>query len=201
MTKGFHICKARANETDEGWVWLTTILPSRTVIRVERTGMRRHVYCQLRQLDKDYISDYERKISTMPTGDWNNRIVMNQWYRDALVIGDMTSERREALTMLTICPDLTQTLPGWYPLVGWWCSIRATCQHPNIVVRVGTRLGILGAWLGFISLLPITFNMVGVSNHCAAFGPLFLILATASGILAVKAGWGVGAPASTRESV
>jgi hypothetical protein len=32
--------------------------------------------------------------------------------------------------------------------------LRAASHHPDMVVRLGTRLGVLGAWLGIVGVVP-----------------------------------------------
>lgn len=92
-------------------------------------------------------------------------IVASEWYRAALRV-----EKN------MVIPDLIYFAcwdGNWY---GW---LRAACQGPDPVVRLGTRLGVLGAWLGFIALADPINSALQVA-WCYRYG---LILALGIGFI------------------
>jgi len=161
MRKSFAVYAATVDEANEGWVWFDSALPSRTIVKVTNDGARRSVYCVSRKIDENFLANYNTGSRTRITDvDVNEALVMSQWYRDALG-GIVTTTRSDGKRVgLTIAQSKM-------PL---WGSIRAACHHPDIVARVGTRLGVLGAWLGLIGLVPPVFNLRGVKADDLAVG-------------------------------
>jgi hypothetical protein len=141
----FAVYAAIADESNEGWIWLYSAnqLPTRTIVKITNVDTDRSVYCVSRRVDENF-----QRLSTkqLPL----DTVVMSQWYRDALGIVETTIKSGQR-TRLTI------RVP-WQP----WDSIRAACQHPDVVACIGTRLGVIGAWLGLIGLVPPAFISRGV---------------------------------------
>jgi hypothetical protein len=55
------------------------------------------------------------------------------------------------------------------PLRLWgWRSLRVTSHHPNIVVRLATRLSVLGAWLGITSIMTSITPLLLDKHHYTA---------------------------------
>jgi hypothetical protein len=139
---------ALAEETNEGWVWVQQPqLPTRTLIKILNTTTNRSIFCVSRQIDPNFLADYndEKKHNTIKINDPAKAIVISEWYRDALG-GFPTSFKASADAPI---PPLiiTEKRPR---NVTW--SIRAACQHPESAVRIGTRLGVLGGWLGILGI-------------------------------------------------
>ncbi len=144
MTK-YIIRAALHDEANEGWVW-TRKFGSRSVVKITNTENCRSVYCQVRKIDVNFENEYEKDPQRIPLTDADT-VVMSQWYRDAL--GGFTTTQKDNETGLV---DLKIK-----PLSGpcrWWGSLRAAAHHPDIVVRIGLTLGVLGAILGVVSLIP-----------------------------------------------
>jgi len=76
--------------------------------------------------------------------DWDNKnlIFINQWYRQRLGIKEVQSKEVQNNEELTIN---TQSKICW--------QIKACLQHPQIVVRLSTILGIISVALGIIAIL------------------------------------------------
>ena len=68
---------------------------------------------------------------------------MADWYRKALAIGDTTKRDNETGTVLL----RLKVIRLW-----GYRSLCFASHHPDPVVRLGTRLGMLGAWLGLLAL-------------------------------------------------
>ena len=171
MSTEYIIRAALHDETNEGWVW-TWDHPSRTMVRVTGPDGVRKIYCLARQIDPNFLNIYnqspEEKERLKKEGkrhrlniDEKNRpptVVMGQWYRDALGILDTTNERnshrRVRLTIDTYGGGIKSILGPLF----------AASHHPDIVVRLGVRLGVLGAWLGITGILP-AFGLL-IDNTC-----------------------------------
>ncbi len=135
MKKAYTIFAALSDEANEGWVWFgCPSLPARTIVKVHCPRTHRTVYCESRRIDPNFKCKYNetpRQYIQNPC----ESLVIGEWYRNAL--GGIATKQVVEL-------DIT---PARVPA---WSGIRASCQHPQIVVRVGTRLGALGAWLGLV---------------------------------------------------
>ncbi len=137
---------ALREEMSNGWVWLDGF-QSRTVIRIKNLKTGRSVICQARELDDNFIKHYNLSSNRHNINMDDSTIVMSGWYRDALGIpGTKEADNRTGRVTLTVC---------CYEWI--WGQLRAACHHPDIVVRLGTRLGVLGAWLG---LLGVALSLV-----------------------------------------
>ncbi|HEV3091295.1 MAG TPA: hypothetical protein VGX91_07635 [Candidatus Cybelea sp.] len=153
MIEAFMVHAALAEEEDDGWVWLDSTFPTRTVVKVERKheGRALTVYCQSRKLDHNYVRRYNSAdTNKIDTANWPHVMVMNEWYRDKL--GSLK-------TMQTVELRVTATSKAWR----WLWNLRAVIEHPNIVARIGAKLGILGAVLGVLgAVLGIISIRLGI---------------------------------------
>ena len=132
----------------------------------------------LRQFSKD--RQLHRRQRTSPLAS-PKPIVMSQWYRDALG-GIGTRERIELW--------LTPPKEPWLKMKEVWYGFRAACHHPDIVARLGTRLGVLGAWLGFVGLVglipPVFATLPWCSDIPLRGGTLAVIIAGIVGWFACR---------------
>lgn len=132
------------DEANDGWVWVEEV-SSRSLIKISSKTHGRNVVCQTRKLDENFKSLYNaegtrrRKIEL-----GQNTIVMPEWYRDALGgFGTTPEDNKTGKVSLEF-----YQLGRWKP---WW-QMRAASHHPDIVVRLGVRLGAIGTWLGLLSV-------------------------------------------------
>jgi hypothetical protein len=153
----FIVRAALADESNDGWVWIsesaTNGIYSRDIVKIKRPGFCA-VYAVARIIDKNFREDYDddpRKRRYQILKD-EHTIVMSGWYRDAL--GGLKT---------TDCDNITgkAQLEIMRARFWIWRSLRAACSHPDPNVRLGTRLGVLGTWLGFFGAL------LGVSSSNA----------------------------------
>ena len=56
---------ALAEEANEGWVWLETKRPSRSVVKIKDCVTKHTVFCQIRKLDGNFIKKYNKNPSTI----------------------------------------------------------------------------------------------------------------------------------------
>ena len=139
----YTIYAALAEEDNEGWIWIQEpYLPTRTLVKVKNSSTGKTIFCSARHIDDNFRKKYNDRDGTINIEDASKALVISEWYRDAL--GGLDTSRRGSGVSLTVTEA---KLPGWRDL-------RAACHHPDIVARVGTRLGILGGLLGLVALLP-----------------------------------------------
>ena len=137
-------------ENNNGWVWFCgpalKTLQSRRIVRFCRPGYHRGVYTEVRKIDCNFLGRYnddDTKSWGIKVDPKLNTIVMAEWYRVALAIRDTTQANNK-----------TGTITLHVKEIRWWGykSLRFACHHPDPAVRLGTRLGVLGVWLGVLAL-------------------------------------------------
>ncbi|MGB8495641.1 MAG: hypothetical protein WCE53_14665 [Candidatus Acidiferrum sp.] len=150
MQELYTIHPASVNETNEGWVWFKEPdLPSRTIVKIENVGTRYYVFCESRKIDAYFIENY-RKTRCPELENPDDSLFISEWFRNALGGFDPTSHSKKKV-LLNVTP-----MKSWR-----WNSLRAASHHPNIVARLGTRLGVVGVWLGVVALAPIILEFTG----------------------------------------
>ncbi len=155
MEKPYTIFAALSNETNEGWIWFSKPpLHTRTIVRVHNSQTRRVVFCESREIDYNFLTQYNERRHTQKITNPDEALVISEWYRDALG-GFAPSKSGEQVKL-----DITQAQ------IPVWRSLRACCHHPHIAVRVGTRLGVLSAWLGLIGLGAALLELTAIKGGC-----------------------------------
>ena len=141
----YTICAGMAEEDNGGWVWIQDPrLPSRTLIQLSRRlrGRKWTTFCEARFIDRNFIKGYS-KDGRVDLVEQPNPMVISEWYRNALG-GFPTAYQQTAQLDDRPIPDIKiRKLRLW-----GWRALRGACHHPDMGVRVGTRLGVLGVWLG-----------------------------------------------------
>jgi hypothetical protein len=84
MKRNFAVYAASADDANEGWIWFNLDLPTRTIVKVTNDGARRSVYCVSRQIDENFLKNYNKQPRADIRRDLPDAVVMSQWYRDAL---------------------------------------------------------------------------------------------------------------------
>ena len=163
------------DEANEGWVWVEDF-PSRSLIRIINQTNDRSVVCKTRKFDKNFLDRYNAEgAGRIEINELKqNTIVMSGWYRDALGgFGTTDKDNETGKVSLNLCP-----LRRWKP----WYQMRAASHHPDIVVRLGTRLGALGVWLGLLGS-GLGFLSLFQPQGCAR-----LVVAAIVGLLVIIVG-------------
>lgn len=154
-------------ETNEGWIWANGF-PSRTIVRTSNPASDSAVFCQIRKLDdnfrKLYNDDPKKQRIPLIKAD---TIVMSQWFRDGLGIKATNKDNKTGLVALKIV--------SYEHCWRFWGSVRATAHHPEIVVRIGISLGVLGVILGTIALVPTLLDIAAIPKPCQ--WPIVLVVA------------------------
>jgi hypothetical protein len=184
MEKLYTIFAAISDETNEGWIWLSDPpLPPRTVVRVYDPVSGRVVFCETRSIDDNFRRQYNKREQTKKIDNSLEALVVSEWYRNALG-GFATTAKSNNQVKLNITPA---GMPGWR-------SLRASCNHPDLAVRVGTRLGVLGAWLGLVGLIPPLFDIARIQGVCRV--QYLIAVAVVGAIIGILACRGVRRPTS-----
>ncbi len=178
---------ASKDETGEGWIWFRSPkIATRALVTVENLDNGCRVCCEARIIDQNFVNEYN-KNRNMDTANprtvevFNDAVFISEWYRNALG-GFGTTSRTGDKAKLKIT---RARLP-------WLRDIRAACQHPSIVVKVGTRLGVLSLWLAIVALLPPAFDELGLKdNRITLRHELLIGIAFFAAILAIFACRGV----------
>ena len=180
MKKPYRIFAAISEETNAGWIWFgCPALPTRTIVRVWHPKNRRFVYCESRKIDDNFVTKYNQP-SRRHIDKKCEALIISEWYRNALGGFSTGREYEDQVTL--------EIKPAQIPV---WRSLRACCHHPDIAVRVGTRLGVLATWLGIVAL------MAALPKLNSFYRVSFLIaVAIVGAILGILACLGVKPPTS-----
>jgi hypothetical protein len=148
MKKLYTIYPASDAETNEGWVWFRDPdLPSRTIVKIQNVSSGHSVFCESRKIDAYFLENC-KETRRFELQNPDDALFISGWYRDALGGFDPTSHSKKTVEL-----NITPT-KGWL-----WRSLRAASHHPDIVARLGTRLGVMGVWLGVVALAPIILEI------------------------------------------
>jgi hypothetical protein len=156
VTRSYRIYAALHEDIAEGFVWLKDAdLPARRIVRIVRkgSGPRKSVFCEALQLEKNFLTRYNNEAERrckIEGGDEPSALVINHWYRTKLGKPGLPLETKN---------DYQLEITSANSLRGRIC---ACMQHPQVVVRVATWLGVIGVALG---LLGLGFGAFGI---CAA---------------------------------
>lgn len=150
------IYAAMNDDISEGHVWIEKDgLPSRGIIKITNPENNRNAYCEALQFDRNFLNEYNKspRISIEKPA---SAIVMGSWYRNRL--GELETQRDYPLKIAKAN--------------SWWGKLRASMQHPQIVVRVAIYLGIVSVCLGLLgvvlAIIPTTVpKETVVTNHAS----------------------------------
>lgn len=120
-----------------GWVWLSgPVLVARSIIKITNRANNKSVFCERLEIDDNFTREYNQppRIDINPSEE---TVVINAWYRKRL--GGLATTTFHDLKIIEAND--------------WWGKIRANTGHPQVVVRLGTWLGVISVALGFIGVL------------------------------------------------
>ncbi|MGA8151608.1 MAG: hypothetical protein WB952_11710 [Terriglobales bacterium] len=167
----YSIYAALTEEDNEGWVWIQRPdLPTRTLVKVRNPTSGRTIFCAARHIDDNFLKKYNGREGTIKIDDASKALVISEWYRDALG-GIETSHHASGVSLIVTEAKFR-----------FWRNVRAACHHPDFVARVGTRLGILGVWLGLVAFVPPILDL-GPFHRCSKLA----FLAATAGLFAFVA--------------
>lgn len=148
----YSIYASLREDINSGWVWVN--IPKfrqRAVVSIYNPVNRKKVYCEVLRIDDNFLSFYNPKDHSKDQGRIqiikdNPTLVINEWYRKML--GDLNTQ-----TECNLCIEEAENP---------WGKFHSCIQHPQVVVRVATWLGLISIGLGVISLI-ISFGFGFIS--------------------------------------
>jgi hypothetical protein len=172
--KEFEVFAALYEEATSGWVWLSRTAGVNKELKPHRAIWIKHgirkVYCECRLLDENLIEFYNssRRTKKIDPSHYKNVLIIGDWYRSALDLGE---------------PGTRVDLVVDFPKLSAWAILKAGCHHPDPNVRLSTKLGIIGVWLGIAGILYGVFpeGKRWIAG-CLSFGLLLLTLWVGKGI-------------------
>lgn len=127
-----------SEDINNGWMWIPeTIVRQRTVVKIKNLNSGKTTYSESLPLGHNFLKRYNTKNRTIVIDEANSAIVLSEWYRKKLAIKN---------TQTTIEFKISTSENPWGHLL-------ACLNHPQIVVRLATELGILGVALGIIGMV------------------------------------------------
>lgn len=143
LEKRFGIYASLKDQAHEGWVHLLEPgLGPRSIVKITNPAAGRHVYCEALQIDKNFERQYAESSHTS-TLEKSTALVVGRWYREKL--GGIETGSQEKL-IIRVRDDM-------------WGSFRACVDHPQICIRLATRLAVISVALGITSLALGLFSL------------------------------------------
>jgi hypothetical protein len=134
----FTIYASLHEEIDAGRVWLLhPTLTSRCVVSLHNKSKGKKVFCEALQIEENFTRQYNREQTRHQLKHEGNPLVISAWYRKHLGAIPVQSEQEIEIE----------------PADNHYGKLRACLQHPQIVVRIGTCLGLISVALGVLGLL------------------------------------------------
>lgn len=135
---------AREEDAHQGWVWLKRPeFPARSIVKITNPATGRSVHCEALQMDTNFLNEYNQSPRYSIT-EPSDSLVISGWYRSAL--GGLTPQSDSLL-------EIKQSN-------SWWGHYKSCADHPQIVVRLATKLGGMGFLLGIVGLI------LGIASLC-----------------------------------
>lgn len=132
----YKVYAALLDDISSGWVWVGGFEgEQRSIIKLHNANSKKSVYCEALRIDKNYLKKYSEG-NTSSIKNESNSIIANEWYRRKL--GIHSTKNYEHISI-----SEANHLYGRF---------RASIQHPQVVVRLATWLGLLSVILGVIGI-------------------------------------------------
>lgn len=142
----YRILASLRADMNEGWVWLGKTRPEpRATIRIKNKTNGKKIYCESLEIDNNYLYEYnDPSRHHIEEKDINAVIIMNGWYRKKL--GNLETNREYDLEV-----------EEYNTAFGRLC---ASLDHPQIVARVATKLGLWSVLLGLLGSVGVILSVV-----------------------------------------
>jgi hypothetical protein len=131
------IYAAPTEDVNQGWIRLGDCgLPHRSIIKLSASTTSKHVYCEVLTIDENFINAYNENPKHIKITEPQSALVASEWYRKKL--GDLKTRTESEI-------DVTP--------VNCFCGQICAClDHPQVVVRLATILGLVGCILGLVAV-------------------------------------------------
>lgn len=145
----YSIYAALHEDINSGWVWINITddaqnFRPRAIICIKNPTTQKKVYCEALQIDDNFMRQYNKEgESRVSIGKNTPALVINEWYRKLL--GNLTTQSKQEL-------QITEN-------DNWIGMIISCIQHPQIIVRVASWLGIISVGLGVVGMILGTVSL------------------------------------------
>ncbi|MET0105865.1 MAG: hypothetical protein ABW072_12105 [Sedimenticola sp.] len=130
------------------FIWVTNPgVPSRTVAKITNPDSKKHVYCEILEMDVNYRGNYNGTTHTRNITEGIESAVVNSWYRQRL--GLVKNEKA----------NLEITIPCCTPQI--MRQIKAGLSHPDSAVRLACDLAVVSVLLGTTGLALGVLSLCG----------------------------------------
>ncbi|HIF9249870.1 TPA: hypothetical protein ACX6RB_004128 [Photobacterium damselae] len=140
----YYILASLAEDINSGWCWIKgSDVLNRSLVQIKNNTNGKSVVCEALSVDRNFEKKYRGSISSLANKnmlDSSNVVLMNAWYREKLGINKTQSKLDLQISFVTK-----------------WCvgkRIKACTMHPQVAVRLSTWLGLIGIFVGMVSLIP-----------------------------------------------
>jgi hypothetical protein len=132
----YKVLASTRTDMNEGWVWLSNrSYAPRSIIKIKNKSNGAVVYCEALEIDDNFTQEYNQppRCNIDPA---DKTIIMNGWYRKRL--GGIATKKSH---------DLEVSEAN-----GFRGRFRASTEHPQVVVRLATWLGVISVALGIVGI-------------------------------------------------
>ncbi|MFQ2665446.1 hypothetical protein ACK3ZL_20365 [Aeromonas caviae] len=140
----YYVLASLAEDINSGWCWIKgSDVLNRSLVEIKNKTNGKSIICEALSIDSNFENKYRDSISSKMNKkllDKSNVVLMNAWYREKLGIDE--TQRNYDLQV---------------SFVTKWCvgkQIKACTMHPQVAVRLSTWLGLVGIFVGTVSLIP-----------------------------------------------
>ncbi|WP_335922605.1 hypothetical protein [Shewanella algae] len=140
----YYVLASLAEDINSGWCWIKgSEISNRSLVQIKNNTNGKSVVCEALSVDRNFEKKYWDSISSQTNKDLlgkSNVVLMNAWYREKLGIDKTQSSQDLQISFVTK-----------------WCvgkRIKACTMHPQVAVRLSTWLGLVGIFVGTVSLIP-----------------------------------------------
>ncbi|HKT32302.1 MAG TPA: hypothetical protein VJS89_07415 [Gammaproteobacteria bacterium] len=123
-------------DLDSGYIWFAhlDIKSVRSVFKIQNANNGKNVFAEILKIDDNFRRQYQNS-QTLEKIDWQRAVIINSWYRNKLGIEK---------TNCNVKLQITKSKP--------WGGVCASLHHPNVSIRIGTWLGLIGISLGVLGI-------------------------------------------------
>lgn len=133
---------ALATDIQSGAVWLPSqYVHDGRLVAITNQSQDKKIYCEAIPIGEAFRHRYN-EIASVPIDNSDTCIVLSHWYRARLG-----------------CKQNSEVELDIRPSNGLWGSFQASIGHPQIVVRLATRLAV---WSVFLGLLGVALGVLGI---------------------------------------
>lgn len=139
----YYVLASLVEDINSGWCWIKgSDVSNRSLVQIKNNTNGKTVVCEALSVDRNFEKRYGDSISSKTNKsilDKSNVVLMNAWYREKLGIDNTQSKHDLQISFVTR-----------------WCvgkRIKACTMHPQVAVRLSTWLGLIGIFVGAVSLI------------------------------------------------